>query len=135
MKIGEAAKKAGISVEAVRFYEKQGLIGIPTRNDSGYRVYSPDIMNQLLFVIRAKELGFSLKEIKELLLLRNSPNITCADIKLQAEKKIAAIESKIYDLELIKKSLIRLTNSCPGAGAIKLCPILSKIDNKEGEIK
>ncbi len=67
MKIGAVAKQAGISVEAVRFYEKQGLINTPSRNDSGYRVYSPDIINQLLFVTRAKELGFSLKEIKELL--------------------------------------------------------------------
>ncbi|NOX24600.1 MAG: heavy metal-responsive transcriptional regulator [Deltaproteobacteria bacterium] len=130
MKIGAVAKQAGISVEAVRFYEKQGLINTPLRNDSGYRVYSADITNQLMFVTRAKELGFSLKEIKELLLLRNSPNITCAEIKHQAEKKIADIERKIKDLKLIRDSLVQLTNSCPGIGTIKKCPILGKIDNK-----
>lgn len=127
MKIGAVAKQARISVEAVRFYEKQGLINTPSRNESGYRVYSPDIINQLLFVARAKELGFSLKEIKELLILRDSPDITCAEIKKQTEKKIADIEGKITDLTIIKSSLDKLVKSCPGIGTIEKCPILGTI--------
>lgn len=130
MKIGAVAKQAGISVEAVRFYEKQGLINTPSRNDSGYRVYSPDIINQLLFVTRAKELGFSLKEIKELLILRDSPGITCAEIKNQTENKIADIERKITDLKIIKSFLDKLVKSCPGKGTIKKCPILKTITSK-----
>ncbi len=128
MKIGQVAKQAGISVEAVRFYEKQGLIKSPARNESGYRIYSSDAIHQLSFVTRAKELGFSLKEIRELLLLRDSPNITCAEIKNQTEKKIADIEQKITDLKLIKDSLVALANSCPGVGTLDKCPILKRFD-------
>ncbi|HDO30162.1 MAG TPA: heavy metal-responsive transcriptional regulator [Desulfobacteraceae bacterium] len=131
MKIGQVAKQAGISVEAVRFYEKQGLIKSPPRNESGYRVYSSDVIPQLLFVTRAKELGFLLREIRELLLLRDSPNITCAEIKNQTEKKIADIEQKITDLKLIKDSLVKLANSCPGVGTLEKCPILKTFDSKK----
>lgn len=131
MKIGSVAKQAGMSVETVRFYEKQGLIATPPRNESGYRIYSPNMVNQLLFVTRAKQLGFSLKEIKEILLLRNSPNITCAEIKNQTEKKIAAIKKKITDLRLIKDSLVKLSTTCPGVGSIDKCPIIKTIDSKK----
>jgi MerR family mercuric resistance operon transcriptional regulator len=130
MKIGAVAKQVGISVEAIRFYEKQGLIEIPSRNESGYRVYPPDAVKQLLFINRAKELGFTLKEIKELLFLRFDPNATCAEIKKQTENKIADIEQKILDLEQIKVALVKLTNICPGSGSLGKCPIIEAMDNK-----
>lgn len=130
MRIGAVAKQVGISVEAVRFYEKQGLIEIPTRNESNYRVYSPDVVKQLSFINRAKELGFTLKEIKELLFLRLDPNTTCAEIKKQTDNKIADIEQKILDLEQIKAALVKLTSICPGSGSLGKCPIIEAMDNK-----
>ena len=133
MKIGSVAKQAGMTVETIRFYEKRGLIQPPSRNDSGYRIYSPDIIKQLLFITRAKELGFSLKEIKELFLLRVDPHTTCAEIKKQTENKIADIEKKIHDLELIKEALVKLATTCPGAGSLSKCPIIEAIDRKSEE--
>lgn len=130
MKIGSVAKQVGITVEAIRFYEKHGLIDTPNRNESGYRVYHPDVVKQLLFISRAKELGFTLKEIKELLHLRFSPNSTCAGIKKQTENKIADIEQKISDLGEIKAALVKLTKICPGSGSLGKCPILKALDNK-----
>ncbi len=85
MKIGAVAKAAGIGIDAVRFYERQGLIPDPARQPSGYRVYSPDVVLRLRFVRRAKELGFSLKEISELLSLETTAAATAADVKQLAE--------------------------------------------------
>jgi MerR family copper efflux transcriptional regulator len=87
MKIGQVAKSAGITVEAIRFYEKEGLIEAPSRTSSGYRNYSADQTQIISFIKKAKELGFSLKEIKEILELRYTPGTTCGDIKQKAEKK------------------------------------------------
>ncbi len=89
MKISKVAGQAGITVETVRFYEKKGLLPPPARNESGYRVYSPESLQQLLFITRSKNLGFSLKEIKELLHLRAAPDTTCTEIKEQAEKNLS----------------------------------------------
>ncbi len=99
MKIGKVAGQAGITVETVRFYEKKGLLPPPARNESGYRVYTPESLQQLLFITRSKDLGFSLKEIKELVHLRAAPDTTCATIKAQAEKKIIEVEKKIHLLQ------------------------------------
>ncbi len=118
MKIGAVARQAGITVEAVRFYEKKGLLQPPARNESGYRIYSPQSLQHLLFITRSKELGFSLKEIKELLHLRAAPDTTCTEIKAQAEKKIFEVEKKIQDLEQIKEGLMEVISSCPGSGSL-----------------
>ena len=131
MKIGAVARQAGITVETVRFYEKKGLLQPPARNESGYRIYSPESLQHLLFITRSKELGFSLKEIKELLQLREAPDTTCTEIKAQAEKKIIEVERKIQDLEQIKEGLIQVTNSCPGAGSLRNCTIIEAILDKK----
>ena len=88
MKIGEVAKAAGIGIDAVRFYEREGLIRTPARRPSGYREYTPDVVVSLRFIKRAKELGFSLKEISELLRLETSESATPADVRGQAEAKL-----------------------------------------------
>ena len=103
MKIGAVARQAGITVEAVRFYEKKGLLEAPARNESGYRVYSRESLQQLLFITRSKELGFSLKEIKELLQLREAPGTTCTEIKAQAEKKLSRWKRRYRTLNRSKR--------------------------------
>lgn len=127
MKIGKAAKQVGISVEAVRFYEKQGLIDKPPRNSSGYRNYPDEVIDHLYFITKAKELGFSLKEIKELLLLRYEPGTTCDDIKQQAETKIEDIEKRIEALIKIKGALSELVSACTGKGPASSCPIIETL--------
>lgn len=126
--IGEVARRAGIGVETVRFYERQGLITDPARSPAGYRQYDEETVARLLFIRQAKELGFTLNEIKELLSLRLDPTSSCADVKGRAEAKIADVEEKIRTLQRIKKALMRLTEACSGDGPIDKCPILAAIE-------
>lgn len=129
--IGKLAKKAEVNVETVRYYEKRGLIAKPPRRDAGYRQYSQDVVARIQFIKRAKELGFSLREISELLSLRVDPSTTCGDVKRQAEVKIADVGEKIRVLQNIKKALTKLVALCHGQGPNSECPIMEILDNKE----
>lgn len=124
MKIGEVARQVGLTVETIRYYEKQGLIVTPERNASGYRQYSADIIQHLSFIKQAKKLGFSLKEIKELLVIRDTPGVSCKEVREQAREKIAGIRRKIADLQKIENDLMALVSRCPGQGPLKKCPII-----------
>lgn len=125
--IGQVARQAGVGVETVRFYEREGLLDEPARRPSGYRQYEGDIIARLLFIRRAKELGFTLNEIKELLSLRPDPSTSCADVKLRAQAKIEDIEEKIRTLQRMKKALVKLTQACSGRGPTSECPILEAL--------
>jgi MerR family mercuric resistance operon transcriptional regulator len=129
--IGQVAKRAGIGIETVRFYERQGLLQKPERKPSGYRQFDQGIVARLRFIRRAKVLGFTLHEIKELLSLKLDPSTTCADVKNRAEAKIADIEAKIDSLTRMKQALVRLTKACRGRGATSDCPILDALDGEE----
>jgi MerR family mercuric resistance operon transcriptional regulator len=130
--IGQLARRAGVGVETVRFYERQGLLEEPERKQSGYRQYTEDVVARLRFIRRAKELGFSLKEITELIALRRDPDTTCAEVKQRAQAKLADIEAKISDLQRIKRALLLVMASCRGRGPISDCPILDALDREEG---
>lgn len=129
--IGHLAKETGINLETVRYYERRGLLPSPPRNVSGYRLYSPDAARRLRFIQRAKELGFSLREIKELLSLRVSPRSSRAEVRLRAEAKIADIQTKIRSLESIQKTLRKLTKACGACGPVSECPILESLDRED----
>jgi MerR family mercuric resistance operon transcriptional regulator len=129
--IGLVARRAGVGVETVRFYERQGLIEEPPRRLSGYREYGDDVVSRLGFIRRAKELGFTLKEIKELLSLRRDPSTPAPDVKRMAEAKIADIETKIRTLQKMKKALGRLTSACPGNVTSAECPLLHALDHEK----
>ena len=131
--IGQLAKKARVNVETVRYYERRGLIPEPPRRRSGYRQYSRDDVARIRFIKRAKELGFSLKEISELLSLRADPQTTCGDVKGQAEAKIADIEGKVRALQRMKEALKKLAASCGGYGPTSECPILEALDAREDD--
>jgi MerR family mercuric resistance operon transcriptional regulator len=125
--IGSVAREIGIRVDTIRFYERQGLIGPPPRTESGYRVYGIESVRRLAFIQQAKELGFSLREIRELLALETSPGTSCADVRERALQKLEAIEHKIKELGKIKKALLVLSESCPGKGPVKRCTILEAL--------
>jgi MerR family mercuric resistance operon transcriptional regulator len=131
LSIGQVARRAGVGVETVRFYERQGLLEQPPRKASGYRQYREDVVSRLRFIKRAKELGFSLKEIAELIALRFDPATTCQDIRHRAEAKLADIEAKIRDLQRMQKALLKLRAACRGRGPISECPILEALDRQE----
>lgn len=132
--IGELARRAGVGVETIRFYERKGLIEEPERRSSSrYRQYPPEAVRRVRFIRQAKELGFTLEEIRELLELRVDPDSTCADVRGRAREKIADIEERIAGLEGMREALERLARKCRGRGPTAHCPILEELDRKEGE--
>ena len=129
--IGRVAKAAGVGVETIRFYEREGLIAEPPRRRSGYRQYPSDTVRRVRFIRRAKDLGFTLRQISELLALRVEPNRTCAEVREMARSKVQDIEAKIAELEKVKAALERLSLSCRGRGPTSECPILDALDVEE----
>ncbi len=126
--IGFIAKQSGISVETIRYYEKEGLIEAPDRKESGYRQYKDGAIERLSFIQQAKELGFSLKEIRELLSIKSDANMVCNDVKQLAQEKLSGIENKIKMLQRMRKSLKKLIDVCPGQAPLNECPILDALE-------
>lgn len=128
--IGEVSRTTGVSIETIRFYERQGLIDAPKRKESGYRQFSEQHVRRLLFIQQAKTLGFSLKEIGELLSIREDPKSGTREVKALAKSKLDDIEAKMKMLKRMRKSLKSLVDSCPGDGPKRDCPILEALDTK-----
>jgi len=129
--IGKVARLAEIGVETVRFYEREGLINKPPRREAGYRQYPEETVHRLRFIRRAKKLGFTLKEIKELFALRFEPETTCEDIRHRAEAKIGDIEEKIRTLKRMRETLMKLTLACSGNSPVSMCPILEAMEEEK----
>ncbi len=129
--IGRLARAAGINLETVRYYERRGLVPRPPRSLSGYRLFPADTARRLRFIKHAQELGFSLKEIRELFGLRISPRSSSVEIRKRADAKIKDIEGKIKSLESMRTSLRKLTKSCSGCAPISECPILESLDAED----
>ena len=105
LRIGQLATTTGVSIETLRYYEKEGLLQPQSRTDSGYRIYDTEAIQQISFILNAKAVGFTLKEIKELLSIRvNTDTRSCGDVKSVAQAKLLDIESKIYQLNKISNS-------------------------------
>lgn len=128
--IGQVAKQSGVSVETVRYYEKEGLLEVPERKESGYRQFKGDTIARLSFIQQAKKLGFSLKEIGELLSITSDANTVCDDVKQLSQDKLVDIEKKIKMLQQMRKSLKKLIDVCPGQAPINDCPILDALQKK-----
>jgi MerR family transcriptional regulator, copper efflux regulator len=130
--IGQVAGEAAVGVETVRFYEREGLIPPPPRTSSGYRQYPADTVERLCFIQRAKDLGFSLRETRELLSLRVGRGRSAADVRARAAEKVADISRKIRDLEAMRESLRALVTTCSGQGSTDTCPILVSLSRADG---
>jgi DNA-binding transcriptional MerR regulator len=120
MKIGEVAKLSGVGVETIRYYERERLLHEPQRRPSGYRLYDAATLKRLEYICRAKELGFTLAEIRELLELSFAANERRGEIRHRAEAKIVAIEDKIRSLQKMRRSLLVLVSRCATSRA---CPL------------
>ena len=123
--IGALAKRAGVSIDTVRYYEKSGLLSPQARLASGYRRYSDRQLSRLRFIRRAQDLGFSLKDVRELLGLSKQRDV--ARVKRAAERKLVEVEQRIAALERIRGGLAQLVTACPGHGLAKECPILKAL--------
>ena len=121
--IGKVAKISGVNIETIRFYERNGLIDEPSRNNYGYRAYTEEIVQQIQFIRNAKNIGFTLNEIKELMMISDSSSISCQDIFKMAEEKTIQIKNKIKLLHEIQRALERLTKECSKTSMSK-CAIL-----------
>lgn len=129
--IGKLGELTGVSAETLRYYEKMKLIVADSRSPSGYRLYSPDAVRVVRFIRGAKELNFTLDEIRQLLALKSSDKATCAEILKHTEVKIKQAETRILELKEIKKVLKRLAEQCPADGSpLDCCPILDHISRK-----
>ncbi|MCG6346485.1 Zn(2+)-responsive transcriptional regulator [Vibrio fluvialis] len=113
--IGELAKRCGVSTDTLRFYEKNALISPAGRSDSGYRLYDEENQKQVGFILKAKELGLSLEEIKELLEIRlEATEHSCAEVKSITSAKLALIDEKIAELTRIRSALKKINDACCG---------------------
>ncbi len=130
--IGQLAKSASVGVETIRFYEREGLMFKPERSAAGYRLYPQDAIKRIRFIQRAKEVGFTLKEIKELLQLRMQADVSCQDIQRKAETKITDIEHKLAELQRMKKALQQLADRCASNAITSDCPILDALEDSGG---
>ena len=127
LRIGELARRAGVKIDTIRFYERQGILPEPPRRESGYREYPPETVGVIRFIKRAQELGFTLREAAELLELREVPRATCGDVLNRALTKIAQIDEKIRDLQAMRAALSQLMAACSGRGSVACCPIIESL--------
>lgn len=115
--IGKLAELVDLNIETIRFYHREGILKEPLKRSNGYRYYNEEHALKLTFIKRAKDLGFTLKEIKELLEMNQKSKATCSNVKLKTEKKIIELDEKIADLKRIKKSLQELCLACDAGTA------------------
>lgn len=129
MNIGEAAERSGVSAKMIRYYEEIGLIAPPGRTQAGYRVYREEDVHTLRFIRRARDLGFSVAEITELLALWRNRERASADVKRLATEKIDELERKISELGSMAQTLRHLAENCHGDGRPD-CPIIAELADK-----
>jgi DNA-binding transcriptional MerR regulator len=136
--IGKAAERAGVSVDTIRFYQKLGLIGVPSRSTGGYRLFEREQIHELKFVRHAQELGFSLTEVKELLALRQKHH-ACLEVQTMLTRKLVDVREKINSLERLEAELSGALRDCNRELRHKreirhedCCPLLTKLDRMNG---
>ncbi len=121
--IGKLAKEVNLSVETIRFYEREGLIKQPQKPRNGYRLYDDSIAKQLRFIGKAKALGFTLKEVASLMAMDSD----CAKVESLGLKKLNIIQNKIADLQRLEKVIKEMTNSCRTNDDQSHCPIIDSL--------
>jgi len=127
MKIGELAAQSGTGIDAIRFYEREGLLASAQRSASGYRQFDADALRRLRFIRRAKALGFSLEEIAELLSLSTHDEADMQPLAQAVDAKLHDIDRRIAELTRMRAALAGLREAYPGHGALDDCPILAAL--------
>jgi MerR family mercuric resistance operon transcriptional regulator len=125
---GALARRCGVNPESIRYYESRGLLSA-SRTPSNYRIYDDDAVRRVRFIKRAQELGFTLKEIRELLLLQGTPGARCVEVVERARGKIQDIDERIRALRAMRDALNALLAQCSGRAPITDCPILEALDS------
>ena len=125
--IGEIARRAEVGIDTVRYYERNDLLPEPERRPSGYRQYGEIDVRRLSFIRRAKDLGFTLAQIRELLALSTDHERGVRGIKARAEERLADLDARIREMQKVRRGLKVLIDDCPGHGKLQECPILSAL--------
>lgn len=131
--IGDLAERAGCRVETVRYYERKGLMPEPARSDGGHRIYFADHMKRLTFIRRARELGFTVAQVRSLLDLSDSGDFTCADVKQMTLSHRDDVKRKMADLRRLDHALADLAARCEGDSSQK-CAILDALFEGRGGV-
>ncbi|MGQ0646483.1 MAG: MerR family transcriptional regulator [Gemmatimonadaceae bacterium] len=129
MRIGEAATKAAVNVQTLRYYERVGLLPAPARQSSGYRAYDLQTVRRVRFIERAQELGFTLAQIGDLLSLREQSESACRGVELRASSTLDRIAQKIRDLERMREALEPYVAACQTRGTLGECPLLRALEH------
>ena len=129
--IGALAKRCGVNIETIRYYEKIGVMPAPARSSGGYRLYAPDHLKRLTFVRRGRELGFTLDELRDLLCLVDGHAYTCAQVRDLTLEHVGAIRRKISDLRQLEKTMSAIAAQCSGR-RIPECPIVDALFRSAG---
>lgn len=129
LSIGQIAEQAGVAIDTVRYYERNGLLAPAGRLESGYRRYGASELRRLRFIRRAKGLGFTLDDIRALLALSDERDV--AEVKRAAQRKLDDIDHRIAELQRVRAGLNTLIAACPGHGRAEACPILNALSNEE----
>ena len=124
----QLARKTGCNLETIRYYEKVGLLPEPPRSTNGYRVYSPELAQRLQFILRARDLGYAMDEIRSLLSLTDAGAQTCAEIMARTESHLEDVRRRIADLRKIERTLATTLAKCTGDDVAE-CPILDALQS------
>ncbi|MEO6983693.1 MAG: heavy metal-responsive transcriptional regulator [Edaphobacter sp.] len=131
IQIGQVAQRTGLSIDTIRFYEKQAIVPAPKRTSTGYRVYGERDVERLMFIGRAQGLGFSLQEIRELLLVESSDRSGCSHVRSLVAEKVMQVKEKIADLRRLESRLAKAQAQCNAAleaACDAACPVLEELE-------
>ena len=132
--IGKVAALADISTDALRYYEQEGLIRPASKSEGGYRLYGDDALRRIRFIKQAQQCGFTLAEIRELLVLRGRDSACCSDVRKLAMEKKLQLEAKIKAMKMMSKALDHMIAECADEGRpVDDCPILAALDQVNGK--
>ena len=130
--IGELSKLTGVKIETIRYYEQQKLLADPPRTEGGHRCYNEDHLKRLTFIRRSRQLGFTMEEIRELLILVEGGMYTCGEVKALTMEHAKSVREKINDLIRMEATLLDISSRCSG-DAVPECPILDALSDISGE--
>ena len=129
--IGELSRGAGVNIETIRYYERVALLPDPPRTDGGHRAYDEIHLKRLTLIARARELGFSLREIRALLALADGGDFSCEEMRALTLDHLSAVRAKIADLVRLETLLDEVSSKCSG-GSTPDCPILDALYESDG---
>jgi DNA-binding transcriptional MerR regulator len=128
MTIGRLSKAAGVKVTTIRYYESINLMGVPDRSTSGQRLYDDEAVQRLSFIRHARDLGFPIDSIRDLIDLQHQPGEDCAHVDAIARRQLANVRLKLSQLEALEGELKRMISACEG-GTIASCKVLESLSD------